>query len=235
MLHIKEVVPLDLGQQAKQEGFLYELGTLLGWRSGTLVWMLYGFFDESGEHRAGRLIRLTIGGGLAAFDTWQALEKDWTKILANHNIETFHASDDKNNELLMQDIYLAIDKHPMWMFGTTHAGQNERNLLKGAYGKGVIEVLKMVHRQAEAERDEFQIVFAEHKDFSIARIEEYCKKLKLQFPLLNGWSSSRPQTCSSLQLADLVAHAVKCGATGDDRYVKRLKHKHSFHIFPNQP
>jgi hypothetical protein len=236
MLHLKEVVYLDFGQQVQQEGFLYELGSLLGWQSGTLVWMLYGFFDESGEHADGRLIRLTIGGGLATFDTWQALTKNWIEVLANQNIKTFHAADDKNNELLMQDIYRAIDKHPMlWMFGTTHAGQNENNLLKEAYGKGAIEMLKMVHRQAETEHDEFQIVFAELKDFRIGRIAKYCEKLKSQLPLLNGWSSSRPQTCGPLQLADLVAHAVKCDATGDHRYVKRLKHKHSFHIFPSQP
>jgi hypothetical protein len=235
MLHTKEVVHLDFGRQAEQEGFLYELGSLLGWQSGTLVWMLYGFFDESGEHADGRLIRLTIGGGLATFDTWQALTKDWITVIANHNIEMFHAADDKNNELLMQDIYRAIDKYPVWMFGTTHVGQNESTSFKGAYGAGVIEMLKMVHRQAEAERDEFQIVFAEHKDFRIGRIAKYCEKLKLQLPLLNGWSSSRPQTCRPLQLSDLVAHAVKCSAAGDQRYVKRLNHKHSFHIFPNQP
>ncbi len=236
MLHNKEVVRLDFGQHAEQDGFLYELGSLLGWRSGTLVWMLYGFFDESGEHDAAdRLIRLTIGGGLATFDTWQALTKDWVTVLANHGIETFHSANDKNNDLLMQDIYRVIDKYPMWMFGTTHIGQHKDNLFKEAYGKGVIELLKMVHRQADTERDEFQLVFAEHRDFRIGRIARYCEKMKLLLPKLNGWSSSRPQTCLPLQLSDLVAHAVKCSATGDHRQVERLRHKHSFQIFTSQP
>src|SRR5229473_3798230 len=105
----------------------------------------------------------------------------------------------------MQDIYRVIDKYPMWMFGTTHIGQHKDNLFKEAYGKGVIELLKMVHRQADTERDEFQLVFAEHRDFRIGRIARYCEKMKLLLPKLNGWSSSRPQTCLPLQLSDLGA------------------------------
>jgi hypothetical protein len=134
-------------QRAERGRILYELGTLLGWQPETLVWMLYGLFDESGEHKKdGRLIRLSIGGALATFDTWQAFTKDWIAILHNHHIETFHATEDKSNVALMEDVYHAVDKHKMWLFGTTDTGQRESNVFKEAYGKGVVDLLKTVHR-----------------------------------------------------------------------------------------
>jgi hypothetical protein len=220
-------------QYPEQENFLYELGTLLGWQSETLVWMLYGFFDESGEHAAsGHLIRLTIGGALAKFETWQALMKDWIAMLGSHHITMFHAANDKANDALMQDIFRIVDKYPMIrLFGSTHRGCQEKSLFKEAYGKGVTDLLKMVHRETDNEAEKFQFIVAEHKDFRIGRIAKYCEKMELVLPRLDGWSSSKPQTCHPLQLSDLIAHAVKCQATGDDRYVKRLNYRHSFHIF----
>jgi hypothetical protein len=57
---------------------------------------------------------------LGTFATWQAFEGDWNKVLNNHDIATFHAADDKNNDELMQDVSQVADKHSMWLFGTTH-------------------------------------------------------------------------------------------------------------------
>jgi hypothetical protein len=59
-------------------GSLRELGAQLGWRPETLIWMLYAYFDESGEHdkTTGRLVRLTMGGALGTFAMWQAFETD---------------------------------------------------------------------------------------------------------------------------------------------------------------
>ena len=227
-----EVHPV-FDQRAKRTTFLNELGTILGWQSGAFVWMLYGFFDESGQHDAGgHLIRLTIGGALASFDTWQAFEKDWTRILANHNLAMFHATDNSRNEALMQDAYRTIDKYPMWMFGTTHTGQNEGNVFKEAYGNCVVDLLKMAHRQTVSEHEEFQLVFAEHQDFRIARIAAYCERMQELLPKLNGWSSSRPRNCCPLQLSDLIAYAVRCLVAGDDSYVRALRRRHSFHVLP---
>jgi hypothetical protein len=45
-------------------------------------------------------------------------------------------------------------------------------VFKEAYGKSVIEVLKMVHQQAGRENDDCRLIFAERKNFSIRRIAE---------------------------------------------------------------
>jgi hypothetical protein len=233
MLYASETPHSDIEQRAERSEFLRELGTLLGWRSETLVWMLYGHFGESGEHATGgQLIRLTIGGALATFEIWQSLNAEWTAILANHFVETFHAANDKANDALMQAIFRAVDKHSMWLFGTTHSAEHSKKPFKEAYGKGVIDLLKVVHQQAFRESDDCHLFFAEHNEFSIRRIAAYYEKIRDLVPRLNGLTVSKPQTYLPLQLADLVAHAVKCHAEGDDSLVNRLRHRHSFHIIP---
>ena len=234
MLCTDEADHSHIERRTERRDFLRELGILLGWQPETLVWMLYGHFDESGEHAAGgQLVRLTIGGALATFETWQALNADWAKILANHFVETFHAVNDKANLPLMEAIYRAVDRHSIWLFGITHRTEHSKKPFKGAYGQGVIKLLKAAHQQAFRERDDCHLIFAEHKEFSIRRIAAYYEKMRDLVPRLNGLSVSKPQTCLPLQLADLVAHAVKCRAEGDDSLVKRLRHLHSFHIVPS--
>ena len=44
--------------------------------------MLWAYFDESGEHdQSGALMRLTIGGGIAPFEEWEALSIRWSALL----------------------------------------------------------------------------------------------------------------------------------------------------------
>ena len=232
MAHSREALQSDCGGRAGQ-GSLYELGTLLGWQPETLIWMLYAYFDESGEHdkTSGRLARLTMGGALGTFALWQAFQADWEKVLSNHNIGMFHATDDKHNYALMDDIYRVIDKHDMRLFGTTHSGDDPNRVFEAAYGRNVIDVLKMVQQEAGRQNDECQLMIAEHKGFSINRIVRFYEKARELLPGFAGFTTQRPQACCPLQLADLVAYAVRSQAAGDTSFVRRLRHKHSFHIW----
>jgi hypothetical protein len=56
--------------------------------------MLWAYFDESGEHDVnGQLIKLTLGGSLATYETWGMLSEKWNKILKEFGIEMFHMAD----------------------------------------------------------------------------------------------------------------------------------------------
>jgi hypothetical protein len=61
---------------------LTEIGRGMGWLPWQAIAMLWGYFDESGEHPAGgNLTRLTFGGGFAPFEAWEALSMEWAAAL----------------------------------------------------------------------------------------------------------------------------------------------------------
>jgi hypothetical protein len=74
-----------------------ELGRMLGWGSRTKVMTLWAFFDESGWHaprdEGGRLRKLTVGGCLASFESWEAFSLEWSSALAAMGLSHFHMAD----------------------------------------------------------------------------------------------------------------------------------------------
>jgi hypothetical protein len=73
---------------------------MLGWASAGGVLMLWGFFDESGEHdrQTGELTRLTLGGCWASFEQWETLSLNWATALEIGGIKVFHMTDFEANE-----------------------------------------------------------------------------------------------------------------------------------------
>src|SRR5208283_456685 len=56
-----------------------------------MVWI---YFDESGEHdRDGTLRRLTLGCGIAPFEAWQQLSREWRTVLNSYCVPMFHMAD----------------------------------------------------------------------------------------------------------------------------------------------
>ncbi len=63
--------------------------------------MLWGFFDESGEHEPddapaeirGKVKKLTIAGCWASYERWQAFSMDWSDALERAGIRMFHMAD----------------------------------------------------------------------------------------------------------------------------------------------
>jgi hypothetical protein len=64
--------------------------------------MLWAFFDESGWHASreegGRLKKLTVGGCIASFDSWECLSLEWSSALAAMNLPCFHMADFENRQ-----------------------------------------------------------------------------------------------------------------------------------------
>jgi hypothetical protein len=62
-----------------------------GWDARDIVVMLYGFFDESGEHdQDGTLAQLTLGGFIARWPDIQSLCQKWRAALDNCHMAEFH-------------------------------------------------------------------------------------------------------------------------------------------------
>lgn len=209
--------------------FIGELGRLLGWGRKASILMLYGFVDESGEHDAGngnRLVRLTVGGALASFQTWEALSLEWAEMNERHNRLMFHAADDKHHASYLANALRVIRaRTDMWLFGICVEAREAKNVFKLAYGEGVIWVLKHLNQQTGmAGEDEFHLVVSLNTEFPSERIDRYANKLARAraLPRLSGTSTAKPETCCPLQLADLTAHAIKCAVSGDELLESRI-------------
>jgi hypothetical protein len=79
--------------RAERSGFA-ELEAGVFWKPGEMIAMLWGYFDESGDHdTSGELRGLTIGGLIAPLEAWQAFDEEWGKALAYEGITFFHRSE----------------------------------------------------------------------------------------------------------------------------------------------
>jgi hypothetical protein len=53
--------------------------------------MLWAYFDESGIHAPdGSLTKLTVGGMIASFESWERLSSRWSRALAAMDLPYFH-------------------------------------------------------------------------------------------------------------------------------------------------
>jgi hypothetical protein len=218
---------------ASSSALFDELGQALGWRERTVLWMLYAYFDESGEKGpGGKLVRLTLGGGMAPFATWKALSQVWDAMLSTHHIAMFHTTRDKRYPDLMADAFKAVDQHMDISFlGCSIASQEGLDEFNDLYGAAVVNTLKAVYQTARIIGDpEVRLVFAVHEGFSITRIAKYVDLIRRALPVFEGWAAEPPRRCNPLQVADLAAHAVQCYYAGDDSIFQRLRQRHSFYV-----
>jgi hypothetical protein len=74
-----------------------QLGRMLCWGSKTTVVMFWAFFDESGWHArrdlGGRLLKLTVGGCLGSFESWEGFALEWASALEAMGLSHFHMAD----------------------------------------------------------------------------------------------------------------------------------------------
>lgn len=200
--------------------------------------MLYGFIDESGEHKSieegGKLFRLTVGGALGSFDLWQALSLEWADMNDRHCRVMFHAADDKRDSAYLDEAFAIIDRQPaLSFFGACVQAKDEEGAFKKAYSNGVMWVLKHLNQEARSQNEEFHLVVSRNREFPFERIERRAAQFERtgSLPRLSGTSTATPQNCCPLQIADLVAHAVKCSIPEVDIELEmRLRRRHSFYF-----
>lgn len=111
---------------------------------------------------------------------------------------------------------------------TTHSDESPDTVFEEAYGQDVIDVLKMVQQEAGRQSSDCHLVIVEHRGFSIDRIFNRYREVRMLLPRFSRLTTLRPTACYPLQLADLIAYAVRSQAAGDDSFVRHLRHRHSF-------
>lgn len=203
--------------------FIEELGIGLGWRGATLIGMTWIYFDESGEHgNGGVLRRLTLGCGIAPLDSWQALSREWNDLLRDEKVPMWHMSDfearrgpfsdwsdERRKNALNRLLGIAGRNVSLfWGFSDSHSDIIGKGGYRRAYEANVIKALKELNNQLEGlGATPIRVVFAKHKDVSAEWLGRYFDffsywfKDKVQFA---GFGD--PTELPPLQLADLVAY-----------------------------
>ena len=126
-----------------------EMEALMGsWASGTIVMVMWGFADESGEHdEDGHLKRLTLGGFFAPWENVKKLCEQWRAALKAENLGEFHmkeiASDEHDYFNWPKDRRDRLDRftdilceHAVEFFAFNYSASECRPPFKDAYVQG---------------------------------------------------------------------------------------------------
>jgi hypothetical protein len=185
--------------------------------------MLWGFFDESGEHdrQTGELVRLTLGGCWASFEQWEDFVLKWAATLEAAGIHVFHMTDfeadrgefkgwqerpDDRRRLLNNLLDTIIEFVPEFVgFSELVAGGSGG--FKGAYERNLVSML------ANASfLDRPAIVLARHDNYGPAQIAEMVEAAERAFAFtgfkVRTWTVGSPAEFCPLQAADLVAYEI---------------------------
>ena len=203
-----------------------ELAKGLGW-TNKLIAMLWGYFDEAGEHNkaTGHLTRLAIGGFLAPYDEFQAAIEPWQKALDDEGVKVFHMTDFEANqgefagwekdrpkhERLLDNLLAVLDKAKFAMVGVSWpAAQSKKKVLRRTYETCFAQVINGAATTSFLEYDAVQtsLVFAEHPEFKAKRIVELYEAAKGFADFFRSCTIAKPCACVPLQMADLVAYEV---------------------------
>lgn len=211
--------------------YFTEFGLSLGWQSRTVVAMLWGYFDESGEDDpiTGHLANMTIGGCFAPFDVWKSVSEQWGRALDNEGVQVFHMADfehyrgefewflqnderdKKRHEHFLNILLDIICKHLRHYvaFGNVPVSTDPRKRFSDAYERGIVDVIMHAGKEsAFAFKQPISLVFAIHKDFSEERIQRYFNLINWGDARLASVAVGRPERIHPLQVADLVAYEL---------------------------
>jgi hypothetical protein len=183
--------------------------------------MLWGFFDESGEHdkATGQLYRLTVGGCWAPFASWEMFSMEWKATLDSFGINVFHMTDfeasrgefegwnepehkERRNSFLnaLLDIMKA---HISQYVGFSEIATDGK--FKEAYEANLISMFAN-----SSFNDNPSIVLARHPDYGpdkmAALVEATERALAHLHFRVNSWAFGEPSKICPLQAADLIAY-----------------------------
>src|SRR5437867_101887 len=191
--------------------------------------MLWAQMDETGIHdkRSGRYKHLAIGGAIAEFSDWQALEKQWRVALKDEGLTAFHMSHfeaysyefegwtltrhrDFLNRLL--NIIWEGNIRACFAAGTlVPKHQKGRAWFPVIYKKCVRRMLSDLLSQAEfvgSDDREIRAVFAKHKEIAYPALAHYYQLISPALPLSTQifMEEDSPERSPSLQVADLIVY-----------------------------
>lgn len=195
-----------------------EMAAMLGWKPSQEVWMLWGFFDEVGEHEEGGGEKcLTIGGCIATADQWTSFTAAWQPFSSMCPGGWFHSN--VANDRQRTDGAIIIAQHVKHCFGLSvhipfehlpdpRGPKAGRKRIRMFYEHDAVDMIWHAGRHAKALDDQISLVFARHENFSLSKLEANFGEFQACDTRLLDVTVGDPRRLSQLQAADLVAYEV---------------------------
>lgn len=215
-----------------------EFGAVAHWGDRTPIVMMWGNFDESGEHNP-NLVRLTNAGCISSFAQWQNFEVLWKRALADENLAMFHMADFEANEgefkpwrgnserqkkFLNRLLAILTENIAVVAGASRRVPLGRHSKFRQSFSSNVSELIKKLPSSiANFYNEEISFVFARHMEFGDERAAKYCEQLRVAIPNLGICYADCPKKTVQLQAADLVAYEIKKQKEGyTNRYPWRV-------------
>jgi hypothetical protein len=208
----------------------------------TVVIMIWGFWDESGEHdkTSGHLVRLTIGGAFASSEAWESFSMGWAALLQWAGIAAFHMTDFEAHQppydewseckgrrflnTALETMAAHIDEFHGFTNRVTAAGDS----LRETYEAGMMDTILHAARGGAYGGEPIALVFAKHPEFRPTSVRSRYEQIKQYYDKVCILEFSDPAFSCPLQAADIIAYEVRSLQREDgsptNRYpLRRLK------------
>jgi hypothetical protein len=199
---------------------LERLALVSGWRSGTVVNVTWGFFDESGEFGSGQqLCRLTIGGFYAPWVKVKALCEKWRDALAVDGLGAFHmkeiVSDEhnysswpKDRQDLLNRYVDILCEHAACFGAFCYDTKNANRAFRDTYRPALIRAMMIGNSLCRDTGERGRVVFAQTNEIKQELIGRFFDRLGFG-DYLDGWSVERAACSPALQAAEIVARGMR--------------------------
>jgi len=206
---------------ARELSGLEKMALLGGWKPGTVVLIMWGYFDESGEHdtASGNLRRLAMGGFYAPWSAIKALCVEWREALDVEGLGDFHmkeiASDEHNYMSWPPERRQRLDrfvgilcKHATHFGAFSYPVQDPDHAFVQAYKPGLSRALIHLEGVCIESGQRGNIVFAQTEQISNELIGRYFDGANWDGSF-DGFAVRKSRNEPALQAAEIVARGMK--------------------------
>ena len=199
--------------------------------------MLWAYFDESGEHDAsGALSRLTVGGGIAPLEEWEALSLRWRVLLDRFELPFFHMTDfearkrpfhelgEADRLVLLSGLLDLAVEHVSEFVGFIGQPEKGKAALVDAYETNLAKATREMAIDLHSSGEKLTVIFARHKEISAAKIGQWFDLWADADESLVFGGVGNPNDLCPLQVADIVAYEI----ARDARSVRPEKTRYPF-------
>jgi hypothetical protein len=187
--------------------------------------MLYGFYDESGQHDPkGRLMRLTVGGFIASAKKITQLTLEWNVALNTEAMASFRMTDFASDELsyeqwpderkwklnrFVEILCRHVEHFCAYDYTVTYQAAQSDKTFKDTYEKALASIMMDAARVARDSGKRLSLVFAETGEIKSTMICDYFKLVNYNERFLSTYTISLSRDKPALQAAEIVARGWK--------------------------
>jgi hypothetical protein len=199
---------------------LEQMAREASWQRRSIVLVLVGFFDESGEHGTrGALKRLTMGGFWAPWESVERLCVAWRAALAVESLSEFHMKEIASDEHLYDcwpaerqrrlDRFVDILCEHAAQFGAfSYPVTGAKNAFREAYEPGLARVLITTSSLCDKAGERGRVVFAQTHEIKQELVGRYFDRLGWA-QYLDGYAVLVARHNPALQAAEIVARGLR--------------------------